>query len=158
MSDEHPLDTAAPAAVARYLKFLVFRIGDRKYALPAEQVREIVLDLALFPLPFAPPYVRGLINRLGEPYAALDLRLMFEDQKLEAATYIILSLADDQIALLITDVVEIVRVPEDTVHGITSEDTHEGYFVGSITTGEDEVFVVNVRTVAARLRNDAEGT
>src|ERR1035437_7016141 len=90
-------------------KYVLFRVGEARYALPAGQVREIAADLPRFPVPFTPVWVRGVLNRQGEPYALLDIQAMLGGGVLDAQVNLMLNLADDQVALLVSDVLEIVR-------------------------------------------------
>jgi purine-binding chemotaxis protein CheW len=139
------------------VKLLVFHIEEKYYALYAEEVREIVLDVPLFFIPFVPSYVCGLINRHGEPYTVFDLNMLFERKKLESSTYLVLNLEDDQVAFLISDILEIIKVPETDVHQITSKSEHGGFFLGSITSKDDqEVFILNIQTIFQRLESDLE--
>ena len=43
--------------------WLVFSAGEKKYALLASDVREILRDVPVFPLPFVPEYLNGILNR-----------------------------------------------------------------------------------------------
>ena len=49
----------------KILKFVIFKIDNKTYALPGEIVQEIVLDMPIYYLPFVPKYIRGLVNRHG---------------------------------------------------------------------------------------------
>ena len=47
--------------------WLIFTIGNQAdgknlYAIPADSVKEILRDATVFPLPFVPPYVNGVLN------------------------------------------------------------------------------------------------
>jgi len=53
--------------------FLLFRLGEDRYALEASRVVEVIPLLALKPLPQAPKGVAGLFNYRGQPVLALDL-------------------------------------------------------------------------------------
>ena len=68
-------------------KLIVFRINKKAYALYASMIREIVLDVPLFYVPFVPSYIRGFINRHGEPYTVFDLNMLFEQNKLDSSTF-----------------------------------------------------------------------
>ena len=57
--------------------WLIFTIGNQAdgknlYAIPADSVKEILRDATVFPLPFVPPYVNGVLNRYGDPYVVID--------------------------------------------------------------------------------------
>ncbi len=52
---------------------VVFPLGPESYALPLEQVREIVATPGLTVLPTAPPAVLGLANLRGDVLPVMDL-------------------------------------------------------------------------------------
>lgn len=154
-SGETSLQTAGEKEKKSF-KFLVFHSDNRYYALYAEEVREIVTETPLFYLPFAPSYVRGLINRHGEPYTVLDLLMIFEQRELTASTYLVIKRDNDQITFLISDVDEIVRTDEEDIHLITSQEDQHGYFTGALKAGDREIFILNTQSICQRLEKDLE--
>lgn len=52
----------------------MFSVGDARYALRAEAVREVVRAVAITPLPHAPRVVEGVIDLRGTATPVLDLR------------------------------------------------------------------------------------
>lgn len=137
------------------IKFLIILIGERKLAINAELIREIVLDLPIFFMPFVPSYVRGLANRHGEPHTVLDLNILFDRKLLNSATFLILSDQTNPAAFLISDVLEIMRVPENEIHEITVKEDGFRFFQGAIT-GEDskEILILDTSEVFKRLELD----
>lgn len=136
-------------------KYMVFSIKGKKYALFAEEVREIIAHSAVFYVPFTPPYIKGFINRHGEPYTVIDLMIMLERENLDSSTFLVLSRDNDQLALLISEVIEIVKQPESELHRITSRDTEDDFFIGSISPhGREEIFVLNLDNVLKKLEGD----
>jgi len=85
------------------------------------------------------------------------MRMLFENEGLDSQTLLVLNLPNDQACLLITDVDEIVKVPEKNVHMIGSADDASKYFLESITVKDNEIFVLNIATVMERLERDLEG-
>lgn len=63
-----------PAVAGR--SWLCCRAGGLLLALPLAQVREIVRQPAMQPLPLTPPWLRGLCGVRGQPLLALDLGLL----------------------------------------------------------------------------------
>jgi chemotaxis-related protein WspB len=53
--------------------FLLFHIGNDRYALEAKRVVEVIPLLDLKKIPQAPPGLAGLINYRGQPVPAVDL-------------------------------------------------------------------------------------
>jgi chemotaxis signal transduction protein len=117
-------------------------------------VREIIGGIPTFYVPFTPPYIRGFINRHGEPYTVIDLTVIFERENLDSNTYLILKRDDDHLSLLISDVLEIVKIPESDLHKITSKAQDDDYFLGSISPQEEEIFVLNLESVLKKLEAD----
>ncbi len=136
------------------VKVMVFLVDEKKYAFYAEDIREIILDYPLFFVPFVPPYVRGFLNRHGEPYTVLDLNVLFDQVRLESSTFLVLNRDSDQLAVIITEILEIVKIPEKDIHLVSSDTGEEGYFLGSITSEGKETFIVDVEKVLDRLARD----
>jgi chemotaxis-related protein WspB len=53
--------------------FLLFQLGEERYALDAGQVAEVLPLVGIRPIPRAPPEVAGLFNYRGSPVPAIDL-------------------------------------------------------------------------------------
>lgn len=138
------------------VKYVVFSIGERSYALPAERVKEITFNNELYYVPFLPPYVRGYANRHGQPFTVLDVNMLFDKSLLDSSTLLILNIENDQLALLITDVDEIVKLPPESIHAIASDEESARYFSNSIGVKGGETFVLNVETLLERLETDVE--
>jgi purine-binding chemotaxis protein CheW len=137
-----------------YYKFLVFLVGSQRYGLYAEEVREIIGGNPVFYLPFVPAYIRGLINRHGDPHTVFDIHALLEQEKTEADSFLILKLEDDNIAILISEVLEIVKVPQRDINMLTSKDSEMRFFRGSITLNGDEVFILDVQNLLTKLEED----
>lgn len=56
------------------VNLLVFRVGNARYALHAEGVREVVRAVAITPLPHGPRIVEGIIDVRGTVTPVLNLR------------------------------------------------------------------------------------
>ncbi len=136
------------------VKVMVFLVDEKKYGFYAEDIREIILDYPLFFVPFVPPYVRGFLNRHGEPYTVLDLNVLFDQKRLESSTFLVLNRDNDQLAVIISEILEIVKIPEKDIHMVSSDTGEEGYFLGSITSESKEIFIVDVEKVLDRLSRD----
>ena len=55
-----------------------FRVGDVPYAVPINQVKEIVSPLPLTELPHAPTAIAGVADHRGEVVPIVDLRVRFD--------------------------------------------------------------------------------
>ena len=140
----------------KVIKYLIVQINEKKYAFYADQIREIVMNVPLYYVPFVPHYIRGFINRHGEPYTVFDLHALFEKQQLESSTFLISSFNNDQIAFLTTSVIEILKIPESEVHLITSTDEFDSFFLGALNSKGTEIFILNLQNIIGRLENDLD--
>ncbi len=141
-------------AELRYRKFIIVGIMDKRYAIPATVIREIVIDVPIHFVPFVPPYIRGFVNRHGEPYTVVDLGVLFDQKVTEERSFLVLNLPDDQLAFLVSDIFEIVKVPESDVFPITEKLEDERFFEGSVRLGTENVFIVSVEGIRTRMAGD----
>lgn len=135
-------------------KYLIFRVGDAVYSVLAGDVREIVTGLPLFPVPFVPRWIRGVLNRHGEPYIVLDVQGLLGGEPLAGDSCILLNRSDDQIAVLISAVVEFVEAGDGDIHGIASPDDDTAWFSGSLREGDREVFILEIDRILNKMADD----
>ena len=64
-------------AERRETPFLVFIVGERRFALSAEEVERVLAAVEITPLPDAPSFLRGVINCGGRLVPVIDLRVRF---------------------------------------------------------------------------------
>lgn len=140
----------------KMMKFLIVMIKGKRYAFFVEQIKEIVMNVPLFFVPFTPSYIRGFINRHGEPHTVFDLNALFEGEKLESSTFLISNFENDQMAFLISDVIEILKVYETEIRLIKSVNEQDIFFSGSIGADGAEIFVLNLPNIIGKLEHDLE--
>jgi purine-binding chemotaxis protein CheW len=69
---------AADDAQSRRESIVEFTLGEARYTLPAQAVREVVPLRSLTPLPGVPPWIAGLINVRGQILTAIDIRPLLD--------------------------------------------------------------------------------
>ncbi|QXE08486.1 MULTISPECIES: chemotaxis protein CheW [Pseudomonas] len=84
MSEITAKRSAAP--VARQALFLLFRIGNERYALRATEVAEVLPRVPLKPIAQAPKWVAGVFAYRGAVVPAIDLSALTFGQPAEART------------------------------------------------------------------------
>jgi purine-binding chemotaxis protein CheW len=97
---------------------LVFEIADRRLALPAATLREVVRAVAIAALPKAPAIVEGVINLRGTLVPVLDLRRRFELSPLPLAPdqhFIITQSGPRLVALRVDRALDVVAVDENAI-------------------------------------------
>jgi chemotaxis-related protein WspB len=74
------------ARPAKQSLFLVFRIGNERYALQAIEVAEVLANLPLKPIPRAPEWVAGVFAYRGAVVPVIDLSALTFGQPAQART------------------------------------------------------------------------
>jgi purine-binding chemotaxis protein CheW len=99
-------------------QLIVFRLGDEDFAIPIEDVREIIRSAPVTPVPGAPASVGGILNVRGEIAAAVDLRARFglPPRKDPAPKHIVITAQGKNLfALVVDEVAEVLRLSSDEI-------------------------------------------
>ncbi len=134
--------------------WLIFTIGNNNdgknlYAIPAESVKEILRDATVFPLPFVPPYVNGVLNRYGDPYVVIDSALLEGKEAQKSFLFIVMN-DESHTCLRITDVKDFFTATEkDVIH--FSESELSEFYDGTLNVDGQDVFVLNVQAIIEKV-------
>jgi purine-binding chemotaxis protein CheW len=152
-------DAEAPADAGQ--RFLTFLVGERRYALPAQQVAEVIRVPSVARLPNSPTGLMGLANLRGSVVAVVSLPAVLGQPRTaegKAARAIILSgrsqaalvvdavkgLASPEAARIETRQGELTADPGETLAGIFPIDTDE------TGTGEGVARILDIETMLSR--------
>ncbi len=147
-------EKTAAQKVEKKATWLIFTIGNaadgnNQYAIPAEKVKEILRDATVFPLPFVPPYVNGVLNRYGDPYVVIDSAVLEGKEAQKSFLFIVMN-DESHTCLRITDVKDFFTATEkDVVH--FSEAELSDYYDGTLNINGQEVFVLNVQAIIEKV-------
>jgi purine-binding chemotaxis protein CheW len=97
---------------------LVFRIESREHALPVEEVVEVLRMVAATPLPEAPPWVGGVINRRGQVVPLIDVRSRLGAPRREprpSDAIIVVRIDEVLTGLVVDEVVEVLALRNEAV-------------------------------------------
>ena len=81
--------TAAPEANVQ--SFVLLRLGERRFALPASQVAELVAPSRIFRFPHKSPALEGVILRRGRMIAVCDVAEQLTGKKLDTRRFYLLA-------------------------------------------------------------------
>lgn len=100
-----PLDGASASAVNDLAQLVVFRLDERRYALPLAVVEQVVRAVDVTPLPKAPPIVLGAINVHGRVLPVLNIRRRFlmPDRAIGPADWFLLAHTTRHTVVLVVD-------------------------------------------------------
>lgn len=132
--------------------WLVFSIESKLYALPAGGVKEILRDTPIFPLPFVPDYIKGVVNRYGDPYVVVDPQMLIGNSEQNTSLFIVLN-DETHTCFQITDVKNFFTASEtDIIHFAQAE--MSDYFEGSLLVNEEQVLVLKPEVFLKKVEND----
>ncbi len=121
---------------SRNKKFLVFNLGDDRFAIPLSQVKEVIGLTKITPLPDVPKYFKGLINLRGRIISTLDLRTKLgfanADAKVKKPCIVISEVSGALIGTIVDDVTEVIGIQDNDIErqlNITSTISRE-YITG----------------------------
>lgn len=94
------------------MEFLSFTLDDKFFGIPLENVKEIVEEREITPVPLSSDYLEGVMNLRGEPITVIDLRKKIGFKGSSTSKEIILCLINSIIIGLRPDsVLDIHEVP-----------------------------------------------
>lgn len=140
----------------RMVTWLVFSIAKKKYAVRSGDVLEIIRDVSVYKLPFMPDYIEGVLNRRGDPYTVINPRVLINDISTtppEEPLFLILKRDDDQLSIHISDILLFAELEEGALNQIPDKN-EEGFFLGTISYGGDEIPVLNPNAFELLIRKD----
>ena len=133
----------APAEVLRQL--LCVRVDGTPYAVPVENVREIVRVRPITPIPRTASEVRGVISLRGEIIQVIDLRLrlgLAAAAPGRANRIVVVQVDDGRVAgVLVDEVREVLRAPESGI-GVPAA-TDAGIVAALCANGNEFVSIVD---------------
>ena len=95
---------------------VVFELDDREFALPIEDIAEVLHMVLITPVPEVPPWVVGVINLRGRVIPIVDLRTRLGMQPRPArleTPILVAEQATRKLGLIADAVRDVISVPED---------------------------------------------
>lgn len=135
---------------------LAFAVGDERYAVPLDAVREIQSGYTVARIPCAPPHILGVISVRGEIVSVTDLGVLLgvpehRTRPSQAASRPAIIIAEGLVAsaLVVDEIGDIVDVPADAVEPpLSAQDRHEAPLVrGSVEIDGQMIAIVDCATV-----------
>jgi purine-binding chemotaxis protein CheW len=128
---------------------LLFTLEGQRYALPLEDVRELVRAVRLTPLPRAPAVVEGLLDLRGELLPVLDLRRRFRlpARRLSPSDHLIVAQAGPRNLALRVDRAEgLLALEPGQLDASPRELPGVGYVAGALKLTDGLVLLHDLRT------------
>ncbi|WNG53020.1 chemotaxis protein CheW [Archangium minus] len=128
---------------------LLFTLEGQRYALPMEDVRELIRAVRLTPLPRAPVVVEGLLDLRGELLPVLDMRRRFRlpARPLSSSDHLVVAQAGARRVALRVDRAEgLLALEPGSLDSTPRELPGVGYVAGALKLPDGLVLLHDLRT------------
>ena len=130
------------------MEFLSFTLEDKFFGMPLENVKEIVEEKEITPVPLSSDYLEGVMNLRGEPITVIDLRKKIGLTGSSTSREIILCLIDGMVLGLRPDkVLDIHEVPDSQVKNVPSslKGEIESKYIKGIVKLKDKYIIIDIK-------------
>lgn len=134
------------------VSYLVFKAGGKDYAVNSTEVREILRNNEVYPVPFVPPYIKGLLNSYGIPYAVVDFSYFTSNTVQDSKLYMLLK-NPNNISIQVSEIQEFHNESEVSVKKLTNEEDAP-FFTGAISFDDVTAPVLNINGILEKIRSD----
>jgi purine-binding chemotaxis protein CheW len=127
-----------------------FKLGDERYAVDAEHVKEIVVSRSLTSLPGVPVFITGVTNLGGQLLAVVDLRPIFSlptEPAGPTATVLVVEVSGKRFGLLVDHAVEARRIVTRKFEVLANNTANGTRFLQAV--GEDFTQVLDVHLLVS---------
>jgi purine-binding chemotaxis protein CheW len=132
------------------LQLVTFQIGNEKYGIDIMEVKEIVRNQEVRPIPNAPAWVQGLLNLRGRIIPIIDLherfqinRLAVEDDESDPGGIIVINVGGKELGIVIDKIIRVVTIafsdmqaPPQMMSGLGTE------YIQSVVNAEDGYLII----------------
>lgn len=130
--------------------YVLFRIGETHYALPALQVQQVAMVERITPVPRAPDFVDGVVYLRGQVVPVVNLRARFGLERRPydlASRLLVVQFGERVVGLAVDAAREFVALPPESVFLPPEDLTAAGgrYLSGVSLVGDRLVFILDVQ-------------
>lgn len=140
-------------------KYIVSLVGEKKYAVAAEAVKEIIMNQDLYPLPFVPEWLCGLLNYHGDPCAVVDIGRLLGSGKIQGASKVLVFKSEfGGIAFKVADVDKIYKLADNALYAYPDKEGAAVFFTAMLQTPEGDIPLLGVDRIVEEVRNIKDRT
>lgn len=135
----------------KVFEYVEFQVGNSKFGISINSVREIIEPIPVTLLPHSHPFVEGIIQLRGEVLPVIDLKIVTGNNGLfdsANSKYIVAEFDGTTVALDVTAVTQIERIIFSEIEVAT--DMYEGQLVpvrGIIKRGDEMILLVDFEKI-----------
>jgi purine-binding chemotaxis protein CheW len=140
-----PPDPVSEWSQAEEIEMLSFRLGEEEYAVPVDDVKEVLKNRELTPVPNAPDYILGVTSLRGPILPVIDLckRLgMPSGLRDEKSRILVVTLGEEDAGILVDRVSGVVRINPDAVRSVPETIERGAEFLRGISRKDDKLYIL----------------
>ena len=127
-------------------QWVTFMLDGEKYGINVMQVREVLRDIEIAPVPGAPDYVLGIINLRGNVVTVIDTRLRFglaSNEPNEESRIIIIENNSQTLGLLVDSIAEVADILKSQIEitpNVGNDDSSK--YIQGVHSREGELLIL----------------
>lgn len=136
------------------IQIIVFKLGEEEYALPIDQIKEVVLTPRIALMPHTPPHIKGVANIRGNIIAIMDLGQRFnlehnKDENSKKFNYTLVVESDEyKVGILVKEVPNTLTVNitdiDEYSNFIQYSASHENCIIGVVKHNERMIILIDM--------------
>lgn len=128
---------------------MLFRLGDRRYGIDLDAVREILPVRRATRVPGAPAYVAGLINVRGTIVTVLDLgaRLDGNSSLAPDGSVILVEHRQKVVGIAVAEVNDVMMIPTESIEQATERGEADSAIVGLGRMDDKVVIILDIHSI-----------
>jgi len=145
------------------IQFITFTLGNEKYAVEIEKVKEVILPIDTYPIPGMPVQVRGVINLRGEIVPILEISAALgtgdrnNGEENKNSRIIIIDGEDGGVGFEVDRVIEVMKISRDRIQSdIGNLSINREVLEGIVQKGNGIIICLNPERVISSFIDVAE--
>lgn len=137
--------SSGKTVVSESLRFLSFSLNSEQYALPLLKVKEVIAVTETTPVPYSPPYFKGIMNLRGQVISVIDLRMKLKMAKIEngaETAIIILDLAPLSLGVIVDSVESVLATTKEEIQPAPDVGTRETAYITGVTRKDNRLVLI----------------
>ena len=133
------------AAGSEASRFLIFSLNSEQYAVPLLKVKEVIALTETTPVPYSPPYFKGIMNLRGQVISVIDLRLKMKMSKAETTSetaIIILDLSPLSLGIIVDSVESVLAVGNEEVQPPPDVGTNNTAYIRGVARKDSKLILL----------------
>lgn len=140
-------------------KFLTFKLAEEEYGLEILKIKEIIGYIAVTSVPHTPHYVKGVINLRGKVVPIIDLRSMFNMQKIKytkETCIIVVDVRGILMGIVVDAVSEVVNIKDSSIENTPTFGTelNTDFILGMGKVNDEVKILLNIDKILSSVEID----